>query len=122
MDAGACCATSESHNCTRGKSLGAAWYLPEERLIVETEQMLDEMCATLGGRAAEKVMFNKISTGALNDLEKVTRQARAIVSVYGLNDRIGNITYYDSVVKVIIISQNPTANQLLKPLMKKFQK
>ncbi len=80
----------------RGKSLGAAWYLPEERQIVETEQMLDEMCATLGGRAAEKVMFNKISTGALNDLEKVTRQARAIVSVYGLNDRIGNLTYYDS--------------------------
>jgi len=80
----------------RGKSLGAAWYLPEERQIVETEQMLDEMCATLGGRAAEKVMFDKISTGALNDLEKVARQARAIVSVYGLNDRIGNITYYDS--------------------------
>jgi len=80
----------------RGKSLGAAWYLPEERQIVDTEQMLDEMCATLGGRAAEKVMFDKISTGALNDLEKVTRQARAIVSVYGLNDRIGNLTYYDS--------------------------
>ena len=80
----------------RGKSLGAAWYLPEERQIVETEQMLDEMCATLGGRAAEKVMFDKISTGALNDLEKVTRQARAIVSIYGLNDKIGNITYYDS--------------------------
>ena len=80
----------------RGQSLGAAWYLPEERLIVRTEQMLDEMCATLGGRAAEKVMFNKISTGALSDLEKVTRQARAMVSVYGLNDSIGNITYYDS--------------------------
>ncbi len=80
----------------RGQSLGAAWYLPEERMIVRTEQMLDEMCATLGGRAAEKVMFNKISTGALSDLEKVTRQARAMVSVYGLNDSIGNITYYDS--------------------------
>ena len=80
----------------RGQSLGAAWYLPEERMIVRTEQMLDEMCATLGGRAAEKVMFNKISTGALSDLEKVTRQARAMVSVYGLNDTIGNITYYDS--------------------------
>ncbi len=80
----------------RGKSLGAAWYLPEERQIVETDQMLDEMCATLGGRAAEKVMFDRITTGALNDLEKVTRQARAIVSVYGLNDKIGNITYYDS--------------------------
>ena len=80
----------------RGQSLGAAWYLPEERMIVRTEQMLDEMCATLGGRAAEKIIFNKISTGALSDLEKVTKQARAIVSVYGLNDKIGNITYYDS--------------------------
>jgi len=80
----------------RGKSLGAAWYLPEERQIVQTDQMLDEMCATLGGRAAEKIMFDKISTGALNDLEKVTRQAKAIVTVYGLNDKIGNITYYDS--------------------------
>ncbi|MEK9739667.1 MAG: ATP-dependent zinc metalloprotease FtsH [Flavobacteriaceae bacterium] len=80
----------------RGQSLGAAWYLPEERQIVRTEQMLDEMCATLGGRAAEKVVFNKISTGALSDLEKVTRQAKAMVSVYGLNDAIGNITYYDS--------------------------
>ena len=80
----------------RGQSLGAAWYLPEERMIVRTEQMLDEMCATLGGRAAEKVIFDKISTGALSDLEKVTRQAKAMVMVYGLNDEIGNITYYDS--------------------------
>lgn len=80
----------------RGQSLGAAWYLPEERMIVRTEQMLDEMCATLGGRAAEKIVFDKISTGALSDLEKVTRQAKAMVTVYGLNDEIGNITYYDS--------------------------
>ena len=80
----------------RGQSLGAAWYLPEERQIVRTEQLLDEMCAALGGRAAEKVVFDKISTGALSDLEKVTRQARAMVSIYGLNDAIGNITYYDS--------------------------
>ncbi|MBT8300365.1 MAG: ATP-dependent zinc metalloprotease FtsH, partial [Maribacter sp.] len=80
----------------RGQSLGAAWYLPEERLIVRPEQMLDEMCATLGGRAAEKVRFNQISTGALSDLEKVTKQARAMVTVYGLNDEIGNLTYYDS--------------------------
>ncbi|MGD1947227.1 MAG: ATP-dependent zinc metalloprotease FtsH [Croceivirga sp.] len=80
----------------RGQSLGAAWYLPEERLIVRTEQMLDEMCATMGGRAAEKVMFDKISTGALSDLEKVTKQARAMVTIYGLNDELGNITYYDS--------------------------
>jgi len=80
----------------RGQSLGAAWYLPEERLIVRPDQMLDEMCATMGGRAAEKVVFNKISTGALSDLEKVTKQARAMVTIYGLNDELGNITYYDS--------------------------
>lgn len=80
----------------RGQSLGAAWYLPEERLIVRPDQMKDEMCATLGGRAAEKVMFDKISTGALSDLEKVTKQARAMVTIYGLNDEIGNLTYYDS--------------------------
>ncbi|MFP2997724.1 ATP-dependent zinc metalloprotease FtsH [Spongiivirga sp. MCCC 1A20706] len=80
----------------RGQSLGAAWYLPEERLLVRPDQMLDEMCATLGGRAAEKVIFDKISTGALSDLEKVTRQAKAMVTVYGLNDKIGNLTYYDS--------------------------
>ena len=80
----------------RGQSLGAAWYLPEERLIVRPEQMLDEMCATMGGRAAERVVFDKISTGALSDLEKVTKQARAMVTVYGLNEKIGNITYYDS--------------------------
>jgi len=70
--------------------------LPEERQIVQSEQMLDEMCATLAGRAAEKIMFDKISTGALSDLEKVTRQARAMVTIYGLNDKIGNLTYYDS--------------------------
>ncbi len=78
----------------RGQSLGAAWYLPEERQIVRTEQMLDEMCATLGGRAAEDIIFNKISTGALSDLVKVTQQARAMVTIYGLNNKIGNITYY----------------------------
>ncbi|MBK5192144.1 MAG: ATP-dependent zinc metalloprotease FtsH [Flavobacteriaceae bacterium] len=80
----------------RGQSLGAAWYLPEERLIVHPEQMLDEMCAALGGRAAEKVIFNKISTGALSDLEKVTKQARAMVTIYGLNEKLGNLTFYDS--------------------------
>ena len=80
----------------RGRSLGAAWYLPEERLIVRPEQMLDEMCAALGGRAAEQVIFGKISTGALSDLEKVTKQARAMVTIYGLSDKIGNLTYYDS--------------------------
>ncbi|MBF0596602.1 ATP-dependent zinc metalloprotease FtsH [Faecalibacter rhinopitheci] len=80
----------------RGKSLGAAWYLPEERQITTTEQMLDEMCMTMGGRAAEEVVMGNISTGALSDLEKVTKQANAMVSIYGLNKEIGNISYYDS--------------------------
>ena len=80
----------------RGKSLGAAWYLPDERQITRIEQMLDEMCATLGGRAAEEITFNKISTGALNDLEKVSKQAKAMVLIYGFNKKIGNVTYYDS--------------------------
>jgi len=80
----------------RGRSLGAAWYLPEERQITTKEQMLDEMCAALGGRAAEELTFNKVSTGALSDLEKITKQAYAMVSVYGLNDKIGNISFYDS--------------------------
>src|ERR1035437_2634087 len=80
----------------RGKSLGAAWYLPEERQITTKEQMLDEVCAALGGRAAEEVVFGRISTGALSDLEKVTKQAYAMVMYYGLNEKIGNISYYDS--------------------------
>lgn len=80
----------------RGQSLGAAWYLPEERSITTFEQLLDEMCAALGGRAAEEVTFGKISTGALSDLEKITKQAYAMVSIYGLNDKIGNISFYDS--------------------------
>ena len=80
----------------RGRSLGAAWYLPEERQLTTTEQILDEMCATLGGRAAEQVVYNNISTGALSDLEKVTKRAQAMVTIYGLNDKIGNISYYDS--------------------------
>jgi cell division protease FtsH len=80
----------------RGKSLGAAWYLPEERQITTREQMLDEICAALGGRASEEVIFGKVSTGALSDLEKVTKQAYAMVMYYGLNEKIGNVSYYDS--------------------------
>lgn len=80
----------------RGRSLGAAWYLPDERQITTTEQLIDEMCAALGGRAAEEIMFGKVSTGALSDLEKVTKQAYAMVSIYGLSDKVGNISYYDS--------------------------
>lgn len=80
----------------RGQSLGAAWYLPEERSITTTEQISDEMCSALGGRAAEELIFGKISTGALSDLEKVTKQAYAMVSIYGLNKKIGNVSFYDS--------------------------
>lgn len=80
----------------RGRALGAAWYLPEERQITTREQLLDEMCSTLGGRAAEEVVFGKISTGALNDLEKVTRQAQAMVVYYGMSDKLPNVSYYDS--------------------------
>lgn len=80
----------------RGRSLGAAWYLPEERQLTTTEQMLDEICATLGGRAAEQTIFGNISTGALSDLERVTKQAQAMVTIYGLNDKVGNVSYYDS--------------------------
>lgn len=80
----------------RGAALGAAWYLPEERQLTTKEQMLDEMCSTLGGRAAEELFFEKISTGALNDLEKVTKQAYAMVSYFGMSDKIGNRSFYDS--------------------------
>ena len=80
----------------RGRSLGAAWYLPDERHLTTTEQMLDEICAALGGRAAEDVIYGKVSTGALSDLEKVTKQAYAMVTMYGLNERLGNISFYDS--------------------------
>jgi cell division protease FtsH len=80
----------------RGKALGAAWYLPEERQLTTKEQILDEMCATLGGRAAEEVFFGEVSTGALNDLERVTKQAYAIVTYYGMSDKMSNLSYYDS--------------------------
>ncbi len=80
----------------RGQSLGAAWYLPEERQITTREQMFDEICAALGGRAAEEVVFGTISTGALNDLEKVTKQAYAMVSYFGMSEKIGTISFYDS--------------------------
>lgn len=80
----------------RGKALGAAWYLPEERQLTTYEQLVDEMTATLGGRAAEEVFFGKISTGALNDLERVSKQAYAMIVYYGLDEKIGNVSYYDS--------------------------
>ncbi len=80
----------------RGKSLGAAWYLPEERQITNKEQLMDEITATLGGRASEELIFGTVSTGALNDLERVTKQAYAMIAYYGLNKKIGNLSYYDS--------------------------
>jgi len=80
----------------RGKALGAAWYLPEERQITTREQMLDEVCATLGGRAAETVIFSKISSGAQNDLEKVTKTAYSMICYFGMSDKVGNVSYYDS--------------------------
>lgn len=80
----------------RGRSLGAAWYLPEERQLNTMDQIFDEMCAALGGRAAEEIMFGRVSTGALSDLEKITKQAFASIVYYGLNDKIGNVSYYDS--------------------------
>ncbi|MCF6333520.1 MAG: ATP-dependent zinc metalloprotease FtsH [Draconibacterium sp.] len=120
----------------RGKALGAAWYLPEERSITTKEQLLDEMCSALGGRAAEKIIFGKISSGAQNDLEKVTKQAYAMVSIFGMSEKVGNISYYDSTgqsdysftkpysektaeliddeVKVLIESQYVRAIQVLK--------
>ena len=80
----------------RGKALGAAWYLPEERQLTTYDQLVDEMTATLGGRAAEEITFGRVSTGALNDLERVTKQAYAMVVYYGLDKKIGNVSYYDS--------------------------
>ena len=80
----------------RGKALGAAWYLPEERSITTKEQLLDEMASALGGRAAEQIIFGKISSGAQNDLEKITKQAYAMVSIFGMSEKVGNVSYYDS--------------------------
>jgi cell division protease FtsH len=80
----------------RGKALGAAWYLPEERQLTTREQMLDEMCSTLGGRAAEELFIGKVSSGALNDLERVTKQAYAMVAYFGMSDKLNNLSYFDS--------------------------
>jgi cell division protease FtsH len=80
----------------RGKALGAAWYLPEERQLTTTEQILDEIASALAGRAAEELCFGKVSTGALNDLERVTKQAYAMVTYFGMSDKIGKVSFYDS--------------------------
>ena len=80
----------------RGRALGAAWYQPEERQITTVEQLFEEMCSTLGGRASEELTFQTISTGALNDLERVTKQAYAMVSYYGMGRQLGNMSFFDS--------------------------
>lgn len=106
----------------RGKSLGAAWYLPEERQITTFEQMFDEMTATLGGRAAEDVVFGKVSTGALNDLERVSKQAFAIVVYFGMNDKIGNVSYYDSSGQGEYNFQKPYSDDTAKLIDEEIQK
>jgi len=80
----------------RGEALGAAWYLPEERQLTNREHMLDEMCSTLGGRAAEEVFLHQMSTGAINDLERVTKRAYAMVAYFGMSEQLANMSYYDS--------------------------
>jgi len=80
----------------RGEALGAAWYLPEERQLTSKEHILDEMCATLGGRAAEEVYLEQLSTGAINDLERVTKRAYAMVAYFGMSEKLPNLSYYDS--------------------------
>lgn len=91
----------------RGQSLGAAWYLPEERQLTTTEQMKDEMAATIGGRVAEEIVNGRISTGALSDLEKLTKQAYAMVTYFGMSEKIGNISYYDSTGQSEMSLQKP---------------
>lgn len=95
----------------RGASLGAAWYLPEERQITTTEQLFDEMCALLGGRASEELTFGKVSTGALNDLERVSKQAHAMIAYYGMGEKIRNISYYDSTGQSDYSFNNPYSNR-----------
>ncbi|MCG8699823.1 MAG: ATP-dependent zinc metalloprotease FtsH [Bacteroidales bacterium] len=106
----------------RGKALGAAWYLPEERQITTKEQLLDEICSTLGGRASEEIIFEHLSTGALNDLERVTKQAYAMVSYYGLSDAVGNRSYYDSTGQSEYNFTKPYSEQTAKLIDDESQK
>ena len=106
----------------RGKALGAAWYLPEERQITTFEQMFDEITAALGGRASEEINFGKISTGALNDLEKVTKQAYAMVVYFGLNKKIGNISYYDSTGQAEYSFQKPYSEKTAEVIDQEISK
>ena len=105
----------------RGKALGAAWYLPEERQITTTEQLLDEMCATLGGRAAEEIIFNKISTGALNDLERVTKQAYAMITYFGMSEKLKNVSFYDSSGQMDYAFTKPYGDKVAEVIDKEVQ-
>ncbi len=102
----------------RGKALGAAWYLPEERQITTREQLLDEMAATLGGRVSEQLTFGEISTGALNDLERVTKQAYAMVAYYGMSERVGNLSFYDSTGQSDMAFTKPYSNETAETIDK----
>jgi len=106
----------------RGRSLGAAWYLPEERQITTYEQIMDEMCAALGGRVAEEIIFGKVSTGALSDLEKITKQAYACIVYYGLNEKVGNISYYDSSGQSEFTFGKPYSEQTAKTIDEEVKK
>ncbi len=107
----------------RGRALGAAWYLPEENVIFTKDQFMDRLCAVLGGRAAEDLVFNKVSSGALDDLEKVTKQAYTMIAYYGLSDALGNLSYYDSTGKYEQSLQKPYSEataQLIDEEVKKL--
>lgn len=106
----------------RGKALGAAWYLPEERQITTYEQMFDEITSAVGGRASEEIFFGKVSTGALNDLEKVTKQAFAMVVYFGLNKEIGNISYYDSTGQSEYTFSKPYSERTAETIDKEVRK
>lgn len=105
----------------RGKSLGSAWYLPEERQITTKARFIDQICAALGGRAAEDIIFNEISSGALDDLEKITKQAYAMVVYYGLDDTIGPISFYDSTEQSKTSFGKPYSEHLAKLMDQKVQ-
>ncbi len=104
----------------RGKSLGAAWYLPQERHIITKSQFTDQMCAMLGGRAAEEVVLNEISSGALDDLEKVTKQAYSMVAYYGLDENLGPLSFYDSSGQYQNMMGKPYSEEMGKRIDKKI--
>jgi len=102
----------------RGNALGAAWYLPEERQLTTKDQILDELCSILGGRASEEVMLNQVSTGALNDLERSTKQAYAMVSFFGMSKSIGNISFYDSTGQLDFALSKPYSEKVAEQIDK----